>query len=351
MPLDDKPLNDKPTVLIVDDISTNIDVLVETLEDQYEILVALDGETALETALEDLPDIILLDIMMPEMDGYEVCRRLKADARTADIPVIFVTAMDDVGNETKGLSLGAIDYITKPISPDMVRVRVANHLHLAQQHRMCRNQVEEQVHEIRRGQTDAIHMLGLAGHYNDDDTGVHIWRMANYAKRLAKEIGWSVDMQEMLVLAAPMHDTGKIGIPDSILKKPGKLDESEWVIMKKHTVYGHKILSVATSPLFDMAGAIALYHHERWAGGGYPENLEGEAIPEAARIVAVADVFDALTMKRPYKEEWPVARALEYIRDSGGHFEPRLAEAFCAAEKDIVDIKTHWSDREKGLSS
>lgn len=339
---------EKMKILIVDDEPNNISVLSELLMDEYDLAVAMNGEDAIALAHEEpRPDLILLDIMMPGMSGYEVCTTLKADVVTASIPIVFITAMIDVEDETKGFSVGAVDYITKPISPPIVKARVSSHIALGHQQRACEIRIDKQLAEIREGQKDAVYMLGQAGHYNDDDTGVHVWRMAHYSKALAKAAGWPLGQQNMLLLAAPMHDMGKIGIPDIILKKPDKLTDDEWVKMRKHTTYGHKILSIATSPLFKMASTIALSHHERWEGGGYPENIEGEAIPESARIVAIADVFDALTMQRPYKDAWSIERAMQYIANSGGHFEPRLVELFLSIEDEVVEIKEHWSKREK----
>ncbi len=338
---------EKPLVLIVDDTESNIDLLVDVLGDDYELSVAMSGQEALDAVSDNLPDLILLDVMMPGMDGYEVCRRLKAERAWTKIPVIFITAMTDVRDETMGFEVGAIDYIMKPVSPPIVQARVKTHLALADQQRACEKTVEMQVAEIRQGQKDAIYMLGQAGHYNDDNTGVHIWRMASYARALAKAAGWDVDMQDLMLLAAPMHDTGKIGTPDAILKKPGKLTEEEWVIMREHTTVGHKILSVSDTPTFRLAAQIALSHHERWAGGGYPQNLKGEAIPESARITAIADVFDALTMARPYKEAWSVDKAMDQIQLSEGHFEPRLANLFISIRDEIEHIRDYWNKHEK----
>ncbi len=335
----------RPTVLVVDDNRMNIDLMIDLLKDDFELLAALNGEAALEIIQNTLPDIILLDIMMPDMDGYEVCKRLKSEERTNKIPVIFITAKAQIEDEAKGLKYGAVDYITKPISPPIVKARIATHLSLAQQQRSCEAQIVKQIAEISKGQKDAVFMLGKAGHFNDDDTGNHIWRMADYAKALAKAVGWSVKEQNMLQLAAAMHDSGKIGISDSILKKPGKLDEDEWITMRKHTEFGHQVLSIADSPLFLMASEVALHHHERWAGGGYPADLQGEDIPEAARIVALADVFDALTIKRPYKKAWPIEKAMEYIGNSDGHFEPRLAKLFLSIESEIRAIKEYWDQK------
>ncbi|WP_239061125.1 HD domain-containing phosphohydrolase [Desulfovibrio sp. JC022] len=333
----------QPAVLIVDDNNLNIDLMVEVLKDQYSLQVALDGQRCLELLENFTPDIILLDVMMPGMDGYELCRRLKSNSVTAKIPVIFITARTQEDNEAKGFACGAVDYIAKPISPPVLQARVATHIELSRKQSAFEERINRQVLEIRNSQEDAVFMLGTAGHYNDDDTGVHIWRMADYSKALAKAVLWPVEQQRMIQLAASMHDTGKIGIPDAILKKPGKLTEAEWVEMRKHSELGHRILSLSSCPLFQMAAEIALHHHERWDGSGYPHNLKGEEIPEVARIVAVADVFDALTSSRPYKEAWPVEKAFEYIADSKGHFEPRLAETFLSISDRILEIKEYWA--------
>ncbi len=341
-------MNDKrerPLVLVVDDTEVNIDLLVEVLSDDYDLTVAMNGKKALELAEKTSPDLILLDIMMPEMGGFEVCKRLKANPQTSNIPVLFVTAMSEVDDETQGFEVGAVDYITKPISPPIVKARVKSHIALADQKRACELIVERQTAEIKQNQKEAIYMLGQAGHYNDDDTGVHIWRMAAYARELAKAANWPVQQQELLQLAAPMHDTGKIGIPDSVLKKPGKLNDEEWVIMRTHPVIGFKILSVSKAPVFQMAAEVARSHHERWAGGGYPDNLKGEEIAESARIVAIADVFDALTMSRPYKSSWDLDRAFAYIKNSEGHFEPRLVELFLSIRGTIEEIKERWGKK------
>lgn len=341
-------MNFPPKILIVDDQPDNIHVLIGVLKDTYTLIAAGDGPRALDLLKKKpLPDLILLDIMMPGMDGYEVCRVLKADPATNKIPVIFITAMTEVEDEAKGFAAGGVDYITKPVSAAIVLARVRTHLALANQQFVCERTVGEQVATIFKGQRDAIYMLGNAGEYNDDDTGVHIWRMASYCKAVARALKWSVEAQENLLLAAPMHDTGKIGIPDAILKKPGKLTEEEWAIMRKHTTIGHTILSVSDTPLFAMAADIALCHHERWEGGGYPRGLVGEDIPASARIVALADVFDALTMARPYKEAWETDRAFEYLSDSQGHFDPSFRDKFISIKDSILEIKKHWDKKTK----
>ena len=335
----------KQTILTVDDAPENLTVLKGILSEDYIVKAAINGKIALKIAKTQPPDLILLDIMMPEMDGYEVCRYLKADPSTAKIPVIFVTAMTDVQNEQHGFDVGAIDYITKPVQPALVHARVQTHLALAHQQRTCEAKVQHRTAELEISQKAAINMLGEAGHYNDEDTGAHIWRMAAFSAALARAVGWPINLTAQLELAAPSHDTGKIGIPDGILKAPRKLSSEEWVIMKTHTTIGHSILKESNTPLFNMAAEIALNHHEKWNGSGYPHGLSDDAIPESARIVAIADVFDALTTRRPYKEPWPIDTTIETIQqEAGQHFEPRLVEAFLDIQPEILDLKQKWDN-------
>ncbi|MCV6587723.1 MAG: response regulator [Marinobacterium sp.] len=341
---------EKPSVLIVDDTPENIDVLKGVLADDYRIRVATNGRIALQIAAKQMPDIILLDVMMPEMDGYEVCRQLKENPVTAAIPVIFVTAMNEARDEARGLSLGAVDYISKPISAAIVQARVRTQLVVANQRKLCEQQVRERTHELEQVQRAAIFMLGEAGHHNDTDTGLHIWRMAAYAAALARHAGWSESRVQLLELAAPMHDTGKIGIPDPILKAPRKLTPEEWVVMKTHSMIGYQILSKSDTPLFSLAAEIALHHHERWDGTGYPNGLAGKDIPESARIVAIADVFDALTMNRPYKDAFPIDKAVAIIHEgTGSHFEPALIELFDTHLDELLAIKQLWDQKETVL--
>lgn len=323
------------TILVVDDQANNLQVLKQILQSEFQLLFALNGELAIQAATKYQPDLILLDIMMPGMDGYEVCTALKKDERTSTIPVIFISAMNEVEDESYGFDVGAVDYILKPVSAPIVLRRVKNQLSLVR------------ARELEVSQKDAITMLGEAGHYNDTDTGVHTWRMAAYSRLLADKAGWAKDKSEWLELAAPMHDTGKIGIPDSILKAPRKLSSEEWRIMKTHTEIGYGILSKSQSPIFSMAAEIAHYHHEKWDGSGYPFGLSGEDIPESARFVAIADVFDALTMKRPYKEAWSIEQSISEIhKNSGTHFEPRLVDLFQEILPEICQAKQHWDQRE-----
>lgn len=326
-------MNDKK-ILIVDDEPNNLQILRQILKNDYPLIFAKNGLEAIEAVEKHQPDLILLDVMMPKMDGYEACQHLKSNPATQSIPVIFVTAMSNVEDESHGFDVGAVDYITKPVSAPIVLSRVKTHLSLVR------------IDELEKSQRAAVYMLGEAGHYKDTDTGMHIWRMAAYSRAIAKEAGWSASKCDLLELAAPMHDTGKIGIPDAILKKSAPLDADEWVVMKNHTLIGFGILSKSDTPLFKLGAEIALHHHEKWDGSGYPEGLAGEAIPESARIIAVADVFDALTMERVYKNAWPDEEAVAEIKKkSGTHFDPRLVELFLNILPEIISIKDNWNTR------
>jgi putative two-component system response regulator len=327
-----KPLN---PILIADDEPENLAAMRQILSGEYRLVFARNGADTIAAAIKHKPALILLDIQMSDMDGYAVCRALKADVRTEGIPVIFVTGLSEAGHESAGFAVGAVDYITKPVSPAIVSARVRNHLSLVH------------VSRLEKSYRETIYMLGEAGHFNDNDTGVHIWRMAAYSDALATACGWNENDRHLIDLAAPMHDTGKLGIPNAIMRKPGKLDAEEWEIMKTHSRIGHEILSKSEAPIFQMAAEIALYHHEKWDGSGYPAGLSGTAIPESARIIALADVFDALTMKRPYKDTWSVEKALETMQaDSGTHFDPRLLDLFVSISPQTIQIKEKWSTQE-----
>ncbi|MES1951792.1 two-component system [Salinisphaera sp. S4-8] len=315
-------------ILIVDDEPENLAALRQILAGERRLVFARSGENALAAARKHSPALILLDIQMPDLNGYEVCRRLKSDADTAAMPVIFVTSMADIGNEAEGFAAGAVDYIVKPVSAPIVRARVRTHLSLVQATR------------LDQSYRDALNMLGHAGHYNDTDTGVHIWRMAYYTTELARAYGLSAEQLHLIELAAPLHDTGKIGISDTILRKPGKLDAEEWRIMQTHTRIGHDILAKSRAPGFKMAAEIALHHHEKWDGNGYPDGLAGEQISIPARLTAIADVFDALTTTRPYKAAWPVERARDtMLGEAGRHFDPEMIAVFDSIFERILDIK------------
>lgn len=337
---------EKQIILVVDDTPENIDVLGGILRAEYRVKAALNGERALKVAFgAQKPDMILLDIMMPEMDGYEVCRRLKENPATAKIPIIFITAKNQTEDEKKGLELGAVDYITKPISPSIVLARVHTQLALYDQNRVLEKKVQERTQELNKTRLEIIQRLGRAAEFKDNETGMHVIRMSHYSRLIAESLSYSDDWAELIYQAAPMHDIGKIGIPDKVLLKPGKLDEEEWQLMRQHPSFGAAIIGEHQSELLGMSREIALSHHEKWDGSGYPHNLKGEDIPLSGRIIAIADVFDALTTERPYKKAWEVADAIKLIDDnSGSHFDPNLVPLFHEVMPDILDIKEQYAE-------
>ena len=330
----------KPCVLVVDDEATNLQVLRQILQDDYRLLFAKDGRKALELARTERPQLALLDVMMPDMTGLEVCRQLKADPGTAGIPVIFVTALSGTDDEMAGFELGAVDYITKPVSAPIVKARVRTHLSLVR------------ADELRETRLQIIQRLGLAAEYKDNETGLHVIRMSHYAQVVARSMGWSEAAAEELLTAAPMHDIGKIGIPDAILLKPGPLTPEEWDTMKRHPLIGAEIIGDHPSSLLRMARNIAVGHHEKFDGSGYPYGLKGDDIPIEARIVAAADVFDALTTERPYKKAWPVEEAFKTIAEgSGKHFDPLVVEHLFKQQAAILEIKERWKEEGAGAAA
>jgi putative two-component system response regulator len=324
------------TILIVDDESANLAIMRNILAADYNLVFAKNGRDTLAAVSKHKPAMVLLDVGLPDINGYDLCRQIKQLDPTQAIQVIFITAYTDSEYETAGFDAGGVDYIGKPVSPSIVRARVSSHL----------SQVRAT--SLERSYREAILMLGHAGHYNDSDTGTHIWRMAAYAGALAKGYGWSLEDSARLELAAPMHDTGKLGIPQAILQKPGVLTSDEWISMKTHPQIGYEILNKSDAPVFQMAAEVALRHHEKWDGSGYPDGLAGKEIPESARIVALADVFDALSMKRPYKTPWPIDKILEYVRqNSGSHFDPEIVATFEKILPLLLDIHHQWTEKER----
>jgi putative two-component system response regulator len=349
-------------ILLVDDNTTNLQLLHETLDGQgYKLLIAKSGKTALAITQKAKPSLILLDIMMPEMDGYEVCRRLKADESTRQIPVIFITALVDEEDEAKGLGLGAVDYITKPINPELVRARVHNHLELKRHQDHLENLVAERTRRLALVQAVTIEGLATLAEYRDPETGGHIKRTQNYVKVLAKKLkehprfrdGLNDEIIELLYMSAPLHDLGKIAVPDHILQKPGKLTDEEFEEMKKHTTYGHDALWITEQKLGEdsflrHAREIAYTHQEKWDGSGYPSGLKGDEIPIPGRLMALADVYDALISKRVYKPPFPHEKAVQIIVEGKGkHFDPDIVDAFIELENTFRNIALSFADHDE----
>ena len=349
-------------LLLVDDNTTNLQLLHETLDELgYKLLIAKNGKTALTIAQKAKPSIILLDIMMPEMDGYEVCRRLKADKNTAQIPVIFITALADDEDEAKGLDLGAVDYITKPINPALVRARVRNHLELKRYQDHLEKLVEERTRRLALTQAVTIEGLATLAEYRDPETGGHIKRTQNYVKALAKHLEahqrfrneLNDDVIELLYLSAPLHDLGKVGVRDNVLLKAGRLSDEEFEEMKKHTIYGEEALRITQQKLgkdsfLECARQIAYSHQEKWDGSGYPQGLMGDQIPLGGRLMALADVYDALISKRVYKPPFPHEKAVEIIVEGKGkHFDPDIVDAFLELEDTFRNIALTFADYEE----
>lgn len=321
-------------ILLVDDQPENLRLLKQILDAEgYQLIFARSGREALQRTALERPDLVLLDVMMPDMDGYEVCRQLKADPGMARVPVIFVTALHETADETRGFEVGGVDFISKPISRPVLLARVRSQLSLVR------------AEELEETRLLLVQRLGRAAEYKDNETGFHVIRMSHYARILGLAAGMDEEQATLLLHAAPMHDVGKIGTPDRILLKPDKLDADEWAIMQQHPVIGADIIGDHPAPLIQMAREIALTHHEKWDGSGYPQGLAGERIPLVGRIVAIADVFDALTSERPYKSAWPVQEAATYMRKQAGlHFDPRLISLFLEPDTfaEILAVKQRW---------
>lgn len=326
-------LKSKNKILIVDDEPTNLIILKETLKDDYDIILAESGQQAIELTQKENPDLILLDVMMPQISGHEVCKTLKSNPLSFLIPIIFVSAMSETKDETYGFSIGAVDYITKPVHPAVVRARVKTHLSLVQ------------TQELKNTRMQIIQSLGYAAEYKDNETGRHVIRMSHYSKILALASGYSEEYADVIFNAAPMHDIGKIGIPDVILQKPGKLTREEFDIIKTHPAIGAKILGKHSDRLLSIARDISLSHHEKWDGSGYPNGLRQKEISKESRIITIADVFDALTSERPYKKAWTIEETCNYIEDQAGkHFDPELVPLLIKQMPAILEVKEKWKE-------
>jgi len=354
------------TVLVVDDAPANLNLLAGLLNTSYRVRLAPSGPKALELAQKSPPDLVLLDVMMPDMDGYEVCRRLKADERTRHIPVIFLTAMQEPENEALGFEVGAADFIHKPISPAIVQARVKTHLQNKTLQDMLRHhnarlssELDERMVQLDRLRESMLYVMISFAEFRDQETGNHVKRTQEYVRVLATELwrrGRHLDLLspqsiELIAKSAPLHDLGKVAISDNILLKPGKLTAEEFEIMKTHPVHGWEMLRRAAQRMGDdtdflsYAMEIARSHHEKWDGSGYPDGLAGETIPLSARLMAVADVYDALISRRPYKPPHSHADARHYLlQGAGRHFDPEVVDVFEAIQQQFLDIASQWQD-------
>jgi len=359
-------VNSLARILIVDDERFHLNVMADLLGDEYKIIVAKSGERALKIAASETPpDLILLDVLMPEMDGYEVCRQLKANGITQHIPVMFLTVKGDVADETHGLSLGAVDYITKPFSPPIVKARVKTHLALTQalsaleeQNECLEHAVEERTLEVVRTQDVAIYCLASLAETRDNETGNHLRRTQYYVKALAEKLKTHPEFaptltDEAITLiykSAPLHDIGKVGVPDRVLLKPGKLGSEEWQEMLKHPTHGRDAINRAEKDLgstsfLNFAREIVYTHHEKWDGSGYPRGIKGDEIPISGRLMALSDVYDALISKRVYKPPFSHEKAVGIIvKGRGTHFDPDVVDAFLEIEPQFIDIAQRFED-------
>ncbi|MCF8168027.1 MAG: two-component system response regulator [Rhodoferax sp.] len=360
-----------PTILVVDDAPANLSLISGLLRDSYTVKAANHGTKALKIACEEKPDLILLDILMPDMDGYEVCRRLKANPQTSHIPVIFLTSKSDIESEQLGMSLGAVDYVTRPISPPILLSRVKAHLVEAFHARTLQVNNEYLEYEVSKRSRQLLALqdvttLALASlaETRDADTGNHLRRTQHYVQALARQLKEHPRFGEYLTenriqalfKCAPLHDIGKVGIPDRVLLKPGRFEPSEWEVMKQHPTLGHEALAnaqsnaEANSEFLEIAKEIVYSHHEKWDGSGYPQGLAGDDIPIAARLMAVADVYDALISRRIYKKAAPHAQAVQIIKEGRGtHFDPDMVDTFCSLSDEFRAIAERFADTDEDL--
>ncbi len=354
-------MKDKPAILIVDDEIRNIELLKAYLEPyNYKILTTSNGEEALNIVAENNIDLILLDVMMPGKNGFEVTKHLKTGEKTRAIPIVLVTALTEKADKIKGIEAGCDDFISKPVDSSELLARVRSLMKVKTYNDHMRNYGQELETEVAKRTRElnaalvtieetaleTIHRLAAATEYRDQYTGSHILRISRYAAAIAQKMRLDDGFVRALLYAAPMHDIGKIGIPDKILMKPGKLDTEEWKTMKEHTVIGAKLLIGSKHEYLKLAEEIALTHHERWDGSGYPLGLKGERIPISGRIVAVADVFDALISERPYKVALSTGESFAIIKNEHGtHFDPDITDVFIGIKQEVLSIVEQY----KGL--
>ncbi len=343
------------TVMVVDDQSTGraiLEQVVRGLDERVVVEGFARPVDAVVWATRHVSDLVLVDYMMPEMDGIEFVKRLRALPGYEHVPIVMITVHDDRKVRYAALDAGITDFLTKPIDARECLARCRNLLTLRRQHvvledrrRLLEHMVEDATREVREREKETLLRLARAGEFRDEETGYHLIRMSRYSRLIATAIGLEHDDAETVELAAPLHDIGKIGIPDHILLKADKLDSAEWEVMRRHPVIGHEILKGSASKYVRMGALIALGHHEKYDGSGYPNGLVGDHIPLCARIVAVADVYDALTSVRPYKNAWSSEQAFDYVTSQAGrHFDPHMVEAFSGMKKQVLQVQHEWRD-------
>jgi len=353
-------MKNNPVILVVDDKPENIELLEAYLTPQnYKIVAAASGLEALEKLSDNPIDLILLDVMMPGMDGFQVIRRIRQDFTHRLLPIVLVTSLRETEDRVKGIEAGCDDFISKPVDKMELLARVRSLLKIKAYNDLVNNyqkdlesdvmkrtgELKQALEKIKTASLDTIYRLSMAAEFRDDDTGAHIKRVSLYCAAVARRMGLTESDIENILYAAPMHDLGKIGIPDLILLKPARLNPQECEAMKQHTVIGAKILKGSDAEFIRLGETIALCHHEKWDGSGYPKGLKGNEIPIAGRITAIADVFDALTSRRPYKEAFSVEKSLDLIRDGRGiYFDPDAVDAFFAIQDEILAIKKQYDD-------
>lgn len=341
-------------VLIIDDTEINLilfSALVKKLDDCEPVAFA-NARDALQWAKVNVPDLVIVDYMMPDLDGLEFIRLLRDLAGRKMVPVLMITANDQKEIRYRALDIGANDFLTKPVDKVEFLARAKNMLSLNQARKQLADHASWLAGEVRRAtkeivdrERETVYRLSKAAEYRDPETGAHILRMAHFSKLIAREMGLSLEEQSLLLEAAPMHDIGKVGIADKILLKPGRLDRDEFEIMKQHAVFGYELLKGSSSRVLQAGAEIARGHHEKFDGSGYPSGLKGEEIPIFSRIVAVADVFDALTSERPYKAAWTLEAAVDFLNDGAGtHFDPKCVMAFLNAWEDVMLVRDRYQE-------
>ncbi len=359
-------MNEISRILVVDDEPKNIELLDAYLAPQgYGIITASNGKEALEKLVGGDIDLILLDVMMPDMDGFEVIRRIRLDEKNRMLPVILVTSLRGTEDRIKGIEAGCDDFISKPFDKFELEARVRSLLKIKASNDLLDNyrkelefevaartdELKNALERLQESSIETIYRLSMASEYKDEDTGSHIKRMSLYSAAIARKMGLGENEVRLILYSSPMHDLGKIGIPDLILLKPGKLDQVEWKIMMQHTNIGAGILKGSEAEFIRLGEKIARSHHEKWDGTGYPNGIRGTEIPIVSRITAVADVFDALTSKRPYKEPFSVDKSMSIIKEGrGSHFDPDVTDAFFLIKDEILAIKEEFeNDKEMSL--